>query len=184
MAKPKKSRPAAKKGGAAAPAAGAARGNLIDVRCTVNGQEVAWRVPAREYLLDTLRREGLFSVKRGCETGDCGSCTVLLDGEAAASCLLLTGQVRGRKLVTSEGIGTPHKPHALQECFVETGGTQCGFCIPGMILSAKSLLDKHPRPTEGQVREALDGNLCRCTGYVKQFEAVQKAAGKLPAGKR
>lgn len=157
---------------------GAANGrvNRVSVTARVNGQDASWRVPASEYLLDTLRREGFFSVKRGCETGDCGSCTVLLDGQAAASCLLLTGQVQGREIVTSEGIGTPHAPHPLQECFVETGGTQCGFCIPGMILAAQALLKEHPQPTEEQIREALDGNLCRCTGYVKQFDAVKEAA--------
>jgi aerobic-type carbon monoxide dehydrogenase small subunit (CoxS/CutS family) len=151
----------------------------IAVSARVNGRDVNWRVPAAEYLLDTLRREGFFSVKRGCETGDCGCCTVLLDGQAAAACLLLTGQVQGREITTSEGIGSPLKPHPLQDAFVETGATQCGFCIPGMILAAKALLSEHAKPTDAQMREALDGNICRCTGYVKQFDAVKKAAEQL-----
>jgi aerobic-type carbon monoxide dehydrogenase small subunit (CoxS/CutS family) len=171
-----------KKGGNARPAAEGA-GNSITVRVRVNGRDAAWKAPANEYLLDTLRREGFFSVKKGCETGDCGSCAVLLDGKAAASCLLLAGQAHGRSVTTSEGLGSPHKPHVLQQCFVDTGGTQCGFCIPGMILAAKALLDEHPDPSEEQVREALDGNICRCTGYVKQFEAVL-AAAKVSNGKR
>lgn len=157
----------------------AASREKISVDLTLNGQPAAWKADPAEYLLDTLRREGCFSVKKGCETGDCGACTVLLDGQAAASCLLLTGQAHGRSVTTSEGIGSPHEPHALQKCFVETGATQCGFCIPGMVLAAKALLAEHPRPTEEQVREALDGNICRCTGYIKQFEAVLKAAAEM-----
>jgi aerobic carbon-monoxide dehydrogenase small subunit len=163
--------------------AGAASRGQVAVRTTLNGQPADWKVDPAEYLLDALRREGCFSVKKGCETGDCGSCTVLLDGRAAASCLLLAGQAHGRSVVTSEGIGSPHEPHALQRCFVETGGTQCGFCIPGMILAAKALLAERPRPTEEQIREALDGNICRCTGYMKQFEAVKLAAEELSKGK-
>jgi carbon-monoxide dehydrogenase small subunit len=180
----KKNRSEKKRRTSESPPPRAAERGRIAVSASLNGARTTWTVDPAEYLLDTLRREGCFSVKKGCEAGDCGSCTVLLDGQAAASCLLLTGQAQGRSVVTSEGIGTPHEPHALQRCFVETGGTQCGFCIPGMILAAKALLTEHPRPTEEQIREALDGNICRCTGYVKQFDAVRLAANELAkAGK-
>ena len=130
-------------------------------------------------LLDVLRREGFKGAKRGCETGDCGSCTVLLDGRPALACLLFAAQTHGRAVTTIEGLGTPADPHPIQEAFVTAGAVQCGFCIPGMILASKALLDEDPDPDEEAIRHALDGNLCRCTGYVKQVEAVRLAAKAL-----
>jgi carbon-monoxide dehydrogenase small subunit len=145
----------------------------------INGRERRMRIDSGDSLLDALRREGFKGAKRGCGTGDCGSCTILLDGKPALACLLLAAQVHGRKVTTIEGLGTPSKPHPIQEAFVESGSVQCGFCIPGMILVTKSLLDENPDPDETAIRHALDGNLCRCTGYVKQIAAVRSAAGKL-----
>lgn len=146
---------------------------------TINGVKKIFEIEAKELLLDFLRREGYFGVKRGCETGDCGSCAVLVEGKAIASCLMFAAQIEGREVTTIEGLGTPRNPHPLQECFVETGGTQCGFCIPGMILSAAELLKSNSQPSQEEIAEALDGNLCRCTGYVKQFDAVKLAAKKI-----
>lgn len=145
----------------------------------INGVKKSFEIQAKELLLDFLRREGYFGVKRGCETGDCGSCAVLVDGKSVASCLMFAAQIEGREVTTIEGLGTPRHPHPLQECFVETGGTQCGFCIPGMIISAAELLNSNSKPSQEEISEALDGNICRCTGYVKQFEAVKKAAIKI-----
>lgn len=156
----------------------------MNLHVTVNGKECVWKIHVRDFLLDVLRREGFVGAKRGCETGDCGSCTILVDGKAVASCLMLVAQAEGRSVLTIEGLGQPHSPHPIQKAFVETGGTQCGFCVPGMILSAKALLDETPRPSEEEIRDALDGNLCRCTGYVKQIEAVQKASVEMAGGKR
>lgn len=145
----------------------------------INGKAVVWKANPGENLLQVLRREGFSSVKRGCNQGDCGACTVLVDGQAQRACLLLAGQVEGRSLETVETLGTPGEPHALQQAFVEHGAVQCGFCTPGMLLSAKALLDENPAPTAEDVRAALDGNLCRCTGYVKIIAAVLDAAGRL-----
>jgi carbon-monoxide dehydrogenase small subunit len=145
----------------------------------INGQAVAWRANPGENLLDVLRREGFASVKRGCNQGDCGACTILVDGTAQRACLLLAGQAEGRSLVTVEALGTPAEPHVLQQAVVEHGAVQCGFCTPGMLLSAKALLDENPSPTHADVCAALDGNLCRCTGYKKIIEAVLDASGRL-----
>ncbi len=151
----------------------------MKLNTTINGVKKSFEIQAGELLLDFLRREGYWGVKRGCETGDCGSCAVLIDGKSTASCLTLAGQVQDREVTTIEGLGTPRDPHPLQSCFVESAGTQCGFCIPGMILSAAELLKSNPKPSQEQIAEALDGNICRCTGYVKQFEAVKNAAAKI-----
>ena len=129
-------------------------------------------------LLRTLRNElGLTGAKLGCGTGRCGACTVLMDGKAALSCLTLAARAEGKKITTIEGLATGLKLHPLQEAFVKSGAIQCGFCMPGMILSAKALLDENPNPTEEEVRKALSGNLCRCSGYVKTVKAVMEAAG-------
>lgn len=149
---------------------------FFTVKVVINEEEKEWKVRPQDYLLDVLRREGYKGAKRGCETGDCGSCTVLIDGTPALSCLILAVQAHGRKITTIEGVGSPSDPHPIQTAFVEAGAVQCGFCIPGMILSAKALLDGNPDPDELQIRRAIDGNLCRCTGYVKQVEAVKLAA--------
>ena len=152
----------------------------MDIHTNINGKAVVWKANPGENLLQVLRREGFVSVKRGCDEGDCGACTILVDGAAQRACLLLAGQVEGRALITVEALGTPEEPHVLQQAFVEHGAVQCGFCTPGMLLSARALLDENPSPTHQEVCEALDGNLCRCTGYVKIIAAVLDAAGRLP----
>ncbi len=159
----------------------------MQLRVTVNGQPREWTIAPGELLLDVLRREGLFGVKRGCEKGECGSCTVLLNGRAVNSCLMFAAQVEGCALLTIEGLAEGDKLDPIQEAFLDHGAAQCGFCTPGMILSAKALLDRNSHPSEAEVREAVAGNLCRCTGYLKGVEAVLDAAkkiGKRPAGKR
>lgn len=143
---------------------------------TINGKQKTIEMKGSENLLDLLRAEGYFGVKRGCENGDCGSCAVMVDGRAMCSCLMMAGQVQGRDLLTIEGMGDPVNPHPLQQSFVDCGAAQCGFCIPGMIVAAKELIDDHGEPTMAQMQDVLDGNLCRCTGYTKQFEAVREAA--------
>jgi len=128
-------------------------------------------------LLEVLRRDlGLKGTKRGCDQGHCGACTVILNGRAVKACTLLAVQADGKSITTIEGLSSGDQLHPLQEAFVEEGAIQCGFCTPGMILSAKALLDEAPEPSEQEIREALSGNLCRCTGYVKIVKAVQKAA--------
>jgi aerobic carbon-monoxide dehydrogenase small subunit len=128
-------------------------------------------------LLDVLRQDiGLKGTKRGCDQGHCGACTVLLNGKAVLACTLLAVQADGKSITTIEGLSSGDELHPLQEAFVEEGAIQCGFCTPGMVLSAKALLDETPEPSEQEIREAISGNLCRCTGYVKIVTAVQKAA--------
>jgi len=148
----------------------------MEIEVTINGENKVWEIEPSETLLDALRRHGYKSVKRGCDEGHCGACTVIIDGKAVKSCVMLAGQSHKRNIVTVEGIGTIDEPHPLQKAFVDTGGVQCGYCIPGMIMSAKALLDENPEPDEEEIKEALDGNLCRCTGYVKQVEAVELAS--------
>ena len=151
----------------------------ILVQCVVNGEEVAEYVDPRESLLDMLRNHlGLTSVKRGCEVGECGACTVLLDDQAVNACLVLAQQVDGHAVMTIEGLAKDGILDPLQQAFVDCGAIQCGFCSPGMLLSAKGLLLRNPHPTAAQIKEALEGNLCRCTGYVKIIAAVQQAAGE------
>ena len=146
---------------------------------TVNGEARRWTVEPGDLLLDVLRREGYWGVKRGCETGECGACAVLLDGEPINSCLMFAAQADGRKLLTIEGVAAGDELHPVQEAFLDHGAVQCGYCIPAMILSAKAYLDEYPAPTEAAVREALAGNLCRCTGYQKIVDAVLAAAREL-----
>lgn len=155
----------------------------LNVVIHVNGKPLALTVAPGDYLLDTLRVQGFQGVKKGCDNGDCGTCLILLDGKPALACLLFAAQAHGRQVTTIEGLGTPADPHPIQKAFVEAGAVQCGFCIPGMVLAAKALLDENPDPDEAAVRRALDGNLCRCTGYVKQVEAVRLAAKKLSEAK-
>lgn len=150
---------------------------------TVNGQEHEVAVESNETLVDVLRqRLGLTGTKKGCGAGDCGACTVLLDGRAVNSCLILACQAVGHAIETIEGLGGPEALHPLQQAFVEAGAIQCGYCTPGMILASKSLLDRNSTPTEREIRVALSGNLCRCTGYQKIFEAVQSAADAMRSG--
>ena len=150
-----------------------------EIKLKVNGAPYEVFVEPWKTLLDVLREEiGLMGVKSGCEEGECGACTVLVDGKAVNSCLMLAPQAQGKEIITIEGLEGEEGLHPLQQAFVEHFAVQCGFCTPGMILSAKALLDKNPHPTEEEVRVALSGNLCRCTGYVKIVEAVLAASKK------
>lgn len=150
------------------------------IRITVNGVRHSIEVEAIERLIDVLRnRLNLKGTKEGCGTGDCGACVVIVNGKTVPSCLIHAATLDGSEITTIEGIGTPERLHPLQEAFIQTGAVQCGFCTPGMIMSAKSLLDSNPTPTGEQVREALVGNLCRCTGYGRIVDAVMIAAKKM-----
>jgi aerobic carbon-monoxide dehydrogenase small subunit len=152
---------------------------LHSIAINVNGQWMKADVTALETLLDVLRiRFGALDVKNGCGQGDCGVCTVLLDGVAVNSCLTLAVQADGREVTTLKGLGTPDAPHALQESFVRHGAIQCGFCTSGMVLTAKALLDENPTPSREEIREAISGNLCRCTGYTKIVDAIEDVAGQ------
>ncbi len=148
----------------------------LPLHLRVNGRKHSLEIDPGEVLLDVLRREGYFGVKRGCEAGDCGACTVLLNGQPVNSCLVFAAQAEGCEILTIEGVARDGRLDPIQEAFLENGAVQCGYCAPGMILTTKALLDNTARPTEAEVREALAGNLCRCTGYVKQVEAVLAAA--------
>ena len=144
---------------------------------TVNGEPKTVRAYPMERLLDVLRNPlGLTGVKEGCGEGECGSCSVLVDGDLVNSCLLPILQAQGTRIVTIEGLAQGPKLHPLQQAFLDCGGAQCGICTPGMILAAYSLLNKKPKPTLEQIREGLAGNLCRCTGYAQICEAVARAA--------
>ncbi len=149
---------------------------MIPIQMEINGQTIEMEVAPDLSLLDLLRAVGVASVKKGCGEGDCGACGVLLDGVYVKSCLILAAQASGRCVETVESLGNVEHPHPLQTAFVDAGAVQCGFCIPSMLLAAKSVIEEYPEPTGDQIREGLDGNLCRCTGYVKQIEAVQTAA--------
>jgi carbon-monoxide dehydrogenase small subunit len=149
------------------------------IKLTINDQLYEVFVDTSKTLADVLREDiGLTGVKLSCDSGNCGACTVLMDGKAVKSCLLLAVQAQGKKIVTIEGLATEGKLHPLQEAFIEHFAVQCGYCTPGMILTAKALLDENADPTEEEVKEALSGNLCRCTGYVKIIEAILSAAKK------
>ncbi len=150
--------------------------------CTVNGRSLmAQEVWEGESLLYVLReRMGLFGSKNACEQGECGSCSVYLDGTLVCACLVLAGQAEGRAVVTVEGIGSAESLHPVQKAFAETGAVQCGFCTPGLIVATHDLLSRVPDPTTIQIREALAGNICRCTGYAKIIEAVHLAAARMP----
>ncbi|HEY7509494.1 MAG TPA: 2Fe-2S iron-sulfur cluster-binding protein [Vicinamibacteria bacterium] len=149
------------------------------IELAVNGVPRHAEVEARTTLLDLLRRLGLWGVKHGCETGECGACTVLLDGRPVPACMMLALRTQGRAVQTVEGLGGADDLHPVQQAFVETGAIQCGYCTPAMELCAKALIDAFPDPSEDEVRDALAGCLCRCTGYVKPVEAVLRAAGRL-----
>jgi aerobic-type carbon monoxide dehydrogenase small subunit (CoxS/CutS family) len=145
-----------------------------EIQLEINGNTYSISVLPQRTLLEVLREDlGLIGTKEGCSEGECGVCTVLLDGFPVRSCLLLVVDVRGRKITTIEGLSKNGRLHPIQNAFIEQGAIQCGFCTPGMILSAKALLDEKPSPTEEEIRMGLSGNLCRCTGYVKIFKAVQ-----------
>ena len=149
----------------------------MSIRFGLNGREIELDAPPDTRAVDVLRDDlGLTGAKEPCGGGECGACTVLVDGEARLACLMLAGQLDGRELLTIEGLAGEGSVHLLQEAFVERGAVQCGFCTPGMILAAEGLLRGNPNPDRAAVREALSGNLCRCTGYVKIVDAVLDAA--------
>lgn len=145
----------------------------------INGRHCEAHVAANQTLLETLRELGYFEVKSGCEKGDCGACAVLLDGVAIDSCLTLTWTVEGRSLTTVDGLSTGESLHPLQVAFIKHGSIQCGFCTPGLIIAAQSMLNATPDPSDEDIRLALSGNLCRCTGYTKVFQAVREVAGMM-----
>jgi len=155
------------------------------IETTINGRPHALQVEPRKTLLAVLRdRLQLTGTKEGCSSGDCGACTVLLDGEPVNSCLVLAVETDGRQITTIEGIATNGELHPVQSALIETGGMQCGFCTPGVVMSSVALLRDNPKPTADEIRQALAGNLCRCTGYTKIVEAVLLAARHLRQGSR
>ena len=149
----------------------------VHLNCSVNGEDRSVLADTRDTLLDLLRdRLGLTGTKEGCGNGNCGTCTVLMDGAPINACLVLALEVPGRSVTTIEGLSVAGELHPLQQALVEYGGTQCGFCTPGIVLAAKALLDENQRPSEAQIRHAIAGNLCRCTGYGKIVEAIAAVA--------
>jgi carbon-monoxide dehydrogenase small subunit len=150
---------------------------MTTIQCTINGQEKSVTAPPMKRLLDVLREDlHLTGAKEGCGEGECGACAVLIDGDLINSCLVPILQAEGTKITTIEGLSIDKKLHPIQQCFLKEGGAQCGICTPGMILATHHLLEKHPQPTLLQIQEGLNGNLCRCTGYMRIFNAVQQAA--------
>ena len=150
---------------------------LIELK--VNGEEYEVAIQPWRTLLEVLRNDlGLTGAKRGCDEGDCGACTVIIDGKTKLACLTLAIEAEGKEIETIEGLAKGGELHPIQEAFVEHGAIQCGFCTPGMILSAKALLEENPKPSEEEIRRGISGNLCRCTGYVKIVEAIQEVGGK------
>ncbi|HEX9445329.1 MAG TPA: (2Fe-2S)-binding protein [Candidatus Binatia bacterium] len=151
--------------------------DTVPVRFRLNGRECAAEASSSELLIDFLReRMDLTGTKRSCDIEICGACTVLLDGKAVSSCSVFAFEVDGKELLTIEGMAGPDGLHPLQQAFIDCGGFQCGFCTPGMILLAKSLLDENPDPTVEEIRDYMDANICRCTGYQMIIESIQKAA--------
>src|SRR5260370_30458397 len=151
----------------------------IDVVVNVNGEQQTFQAYPMERLLDVLREQlHLTGTKEGCGEGECGACTVMIDGQIVNSCLVPVAQVEGAAINTMEGIASPEKLHAVQQAFIECGGAQCGICTPGMVMAAVDLLQRIPNPREAEIRNGLAGNLCRCTGYMKIFESVVRACQK------
>lgn len=156
-----------------------------EIALNVNQREYRLTVESDELLIDVLREKlGLTGTKKGCGTGDCGACTIILDGRAVTSCLILAVSVQGRSITTIEGLEESGQLHPIQDAFIKHGAIQCGFCTPGMILSAKALLDVNPNPTEKEIRVGIAGNLCRCTGYAKIVEAIKAVALEHAGGVR
>ena len=150
------------------------------LKFTVNGKTHALVVQSHERLLDVLRdRLGLKGTKEGCSTGDCGVCAVLMDGKLVNSCLIFAIQARNKEIVTIEGVGTAEKLHPIQRAFIKWNASQCGYCIPAMILASKELLERNPNPSIEDIKKATSGIICRCTGYVKIFEAIKTAAEEM-----
>ena len=149
----------------------------LPLTMTVNGQQVTLQVGSDELLVDVLRdRLDLIGTKIGCNEGECGACTVIMDGQAVLSCLIPAMRAQAREITTIEGLSDGNVLHPLQQAFVEHGAVQCGYCTPGFIMSAKALMDENPRPSRDEIKEAIAGNLCRCTGYVKIVEAIEAVA--------
>jgi carbon-monoxide dehydrogenase small subunit len=155
-----------------------------DMTIAVNDRAVTARVAAETSLLDFLRSTNHTEVKRGCDHGDCGACTVIVDDRAVLSCLTVALQVEGKRVYTVKSLGTWDMLHPLQEAFVKREALQCGFCTPGMLMTAKALLDDNPRPSREEIRDAISGNLCRCTGYRKIVDAIEEAAEAIAAASR
>ena len=145
----------------------------------INGKDMEIEFEAHKVLLDVLRENGFTEVKEGCREGECGACVVLLDGKPVNSCQVLAATAIGREITTVKGIGSLHNPHPIEEAFVEAGAVQCGFCTPGMVIATYALLKENKDPNDEDIKRALDGNLCRCTGYVKIKKAVKLAAKKV-----
>jgi len=156
----------------------------IELNIKVNNKDYKLFVASNKRLLDVLRDDlGLTGVKEGCAIGECGACTVIMNGKNVCSCMILAGQAEGSEIITIEGLEGPKgELHPLQEAFIETGAVQCGFCTPGMILSSLVLLKNNPSPTKEEIKEAISGNFCRCTGYKQIIEAVQLAAERMRRG--
>lgn len=146
------------------------------VRFKLNNEEVRAEAQDDERALDFLRRLGMKSVKEGCGEGECGACTIIVNGKNVVSCLMLAPELDGTEVWTTEGLSSNNELNPIQKAFVNAGAIQCGFCTPGMVMSAKALLTKTPKPTEEEIKKGMEGNLCRCTGYFKIIEAVKKAA--------
>lgn len=154
--------------------------NKTSVTFKVNGKKVTLNIKPKERLLDTLRNQlKLTGTKEGCGIGECGACTVILNGKAVHSCLILTGQLEGSEVLTVEGLEINGKLDPLQQAFIDYNAVQCGFCTPGMLMSAKALLMHNPHPTREEIKTALEGNLCRCTGYKQIIEAIESVTNKL-----
>lgn len=156
---------------------------MKEIELTINGVDYKLGVDENLRLLDLIREElGLLGAKEGCGEGECGGCTVIMDGKTVHSCLVMAFQAHGSNILTIEGLEKDGKIHPIQEAFIDLGAVQCGFCTPGMILSAKALLDKNPNPTRDEIREGISGNLCRCTGYNKIIDAVERAIEYMEEG--
>jgi aerobic-type carbon monoxide dehydrogenase small subunit (CoxS/CutS family) len=154
----------------------------VPLTLRVNGEPAELAIDPHKTLLEVLREDlRLTGTKHGCELGECGACAVLLDGRPVLSCLVLALECDGAEVVTVEGLAVDARLHPLQEAFADCGAAQCGYCTPGFLITAKALLDENPGATRGEIADALSGNLCRCTGYIQIFEAVEEAAGKMAA---
>jgi carbon-monoxide dehydrogenase small subunit len=157
---------------------------MEQLNITVNGKDYELQIKPSANLLDVIREDlGLTGTKEGCGVGECGSCTVIVDGITVNACLMLAMEAQGSRVTTIEGLADGEKLHPIQQAFVDVGGLQCGFCTPGMILSTKALLDENDSPTDEEIRKGLEGNFCRCTGYTKIIESVRTAANMLKGGR-
>ena len=150
---------------------------MKQIRLIVNGKSYEVSIPPWRTLLEVIREDlGLTGTKEGCSLGECGACTIIMDGKTVNSCLVLAAEADGKQITTIEGLASEDKLHPLQQAFIDHGGFQCGFCTPGMIMSAKALLDEKPKPTEEEIKQGIAGNFCRCTGYAKIIESIKAAA--------